>query len=201
MTDVLQSDSIAKLMPALIAAKQAFAPAVKDSINPAFRSKYVSLDGVIDAVDGPLLANGIATVQQTDHDPQFGTVLLTRLIHSSGEWIGSRYVVRPVKQDPQGEGSALTYARRYALMALVGIAPEDDDGNAATASGKPPKAKQAGDIPPAADFEALIRNAKDLPELNALGTKIATTEMDPAERAKLRELFHARAKSLPGAAA
>jgi hypothetical protein len=74
-------------------------------------------------------------------------VLVTRLIHESGEWLGSRYPVHPVKADPQGEGSALTYARRYALMALVGIAPEDDDGNAANAAAnKPVSAEQAATL-------------------------------------------------------
>jgi len=127
---MLTSESITAIMPAFIKAQGNFAPAVKSATNPHFKSKYVALDGVIDAVAEPLRKEGIAIVQMTDvEDAQ--TILVTRLIHASGEWIGSRYPVHPVKADPQGEGSALTYARRYALMALVGIAPEDDDGNAA----------------------------------------------------------------------
>jgi hypothetical protein len=117
-------------MPAFIKAQGNFAPALKSATNPHFKSKYVALDGVIDAVAAPLRDQGIAIVQMTDVEDA-RTILVTRLIHASGEWIGSRYPVHPVKADPQGEGSALTYARRYALMALVGIAPEDDDGNAA----------------------------------------------------------------------
>jgi len=128
--DVLTSDSISAFMPAFLKAQAAFKPAIKDATNPHFKSKYVALDGVLEAVAKPLRDCGIAIVQQTDiEDAQ--TVLITRLIHESGEWIAGRYPVHPVKADPQGEGSALTYARRYALMALVGIAPEDDDGNAA----------------------------------------------------------------------
>ena len=127
---MLNSESITKIMPALIKAQGDFAPAVKAKVNPHFKSKYVPLDAVLDAISEPLRANGIAIVQQTDiQDAR--TVLVTRLVHESGEWIAGRYPVHPVKADPQGEGSALTYARRYALMALVGIAPEDDDGNAA----------------------------------------------------------------------
>lgn len=127
---MLTSESIAKIMPALIKAQSDFAPAVKAKVNPHFKSKYVPLDAVIDAIAEPLRNNGIAIVQQTDVvDAQ--TILVTRLIHESGEWLAGRYPVHPIKADPQGEGSALTYARRYALMAIAGIAPEDDDGNAA----------------------------------------------------------------------
>lgn len=127
---MLNSESITKIMPAFIAAQGQFKPAVKDAKNPHFKSAYVTLDGAIAAVSEALRANGIALMQQTDLEE--GRIILhTRLIHTSGEWLASRYPVHPVKADPQGEGSALTYARRYALMALVGIAPEDDDGNAA----------------------------------------------------------------------
>lgn len=134
---MLTSESITKITPALIKAQGDFAPAVKAKVNPHFKSKYVPLDAVLDAIAEPLRANGIAILQQTDvEDAQ--TILVTRLVHESGEWIAGRYPVHPVKADPQGEGSALTYARRYALMALVGIAPEDDDGNAATAAANKP---------------------------------------------------------------
>lgn len=129
-TNMLTSDSITKIMPALIKAQGEFAPAVKAKVNPHFKSKYVPLDAVLDAIAGPLRANGIAILQQTDIEDA-RTVLVTRLVHESGEWLAGKYPVHPVKADPQGEGSALTYARRYALMALAGIAPEDDDGNAA----------------------------------------------------------------------
>jgi hypothetical protein len=133
---MLTSETLSKIMPAFIKAQASFKPAVKDAVNPAFsrggnaKPSYVTLAQAIDAVEGALRANGIALVQQTDVTDN-GTILITRLFHESGEWIAGRYPVHPVKSDPQGEGSALTYARRYALMALVGIAPEDDDGNAA----------------------------------------------------------------------
>jgi hypothetical protein len=143
---MLTSESIAKIMPAFIKAQGNFAKAVKSATNPHFKSKYVALDGVIDAVAGPLREQGIAIMQQTDVEDA-RTILVTRLIHESGEWVASRYPVHPVKSDPQGEGSALTYARRYALMALVGIAPEDDDGNAAvTAVEKPVTDTQAATL-------------------------------------------------------
>lgn len=136
----LQSEEIDKIVPALIKARGTFKAAVRDAKNDAFKrngvgSGYATLDSVIDAVTESLLANGIYYTQQTDV-VDARTMLYTRFLHSSGQWIGGAYPVHPIKNDPQGEGSALTYARRYALMALAGIAPEDDDGNAATKAAK-----------------------------------------------------------------
>lgn len=124
------------MIAALIKAQAAFKPAVKDAVNPHFKSRYVSLQAVLDAVQPALHANGFALVQAT-RVADGKTVLNTALIHTSGQRIEADYPVHPVKADPQGEGSALTYARRYALMALCGIAPEDDDGNAAVAAVTP----------------------------------------------------------------
>ena len=124
------------MIAALIKAQGAFKPAVKDAVNPHFKSRYVTLQAVLDAVQPALHANGFALVQAT-RVADGKTVLNTALIHTSGERIEADYPVHPVKADPQGEGSALTYARRYALMALCGIAPEDDDGNAAVAAVTP----------------------------------------------------------------
>ena len=117
---------------AFVKAQKEFAPALKTSTNPHFRSKYVALDGCIEAVLDALNNNGIALIQQT-HDCENGIRIETILLHESGEQLsgGILHVPAP-KQDPQGYGSALTYARRYSLMATCGIAPEDDDGNLAT---------------------------------------------------------------------
>ena len=136
----LSSENIDQIVPALIKARSKFKAAVKDAKNAQFKkngqgSGYATLDSVIDAVTDALLENGIYYTQQTDI-VDARTILYTRFLHTSGQWIGGAYPVHPVKNDPQGEGSALTYARRYALMALAGIAPEDDDGNAATKAAK-----------------------------------------------------------------
>lgn len=121
-----------KIAAAFIKAKKAFAPALKDKTNPHFRSKYADLGACIEAVDDALLANGIAMYQETTPDPA-GIVVETILLHESGETIRSGKLHVPASRiDPQGFGSALTYARRYSLMAACGIAPEDDDGNAAS---------------------------------------------------------------------
>jgi len=117
---------------ALVCAQRGFAPALKTSTNPHFRSKYVDLAGCIEAVVDALNAAGIALIQRTSEDST-GVTVETVFVHESGEMMECGKLHVPAsKQDPQGYGSALTYARRYSLMAAAGIAPEDDDGNAAS---------------------------------------------------------------------
>jgi hypothetical protein len=128
---MITSESIGKLAEALAKAQGAIEGAKKDSANPFFKSKYADLASVWDACRKALSENSLSVVQTTDESPD-AVIVDTRLCHSSGEWIQGRLVMKPVKADPQGIGSCLTYARRYALSAMVGIAPEDDDGNAAT---------------------------------------------------------------------
>lgn len=125
---------------ALVKAQQAFGPALKTATNPHLKSKYANLSDCIEAVIGALNANGIAMVQKTHEVNPDGVTVETIFMHESGEQIssGMLYVPAP-KKDPQGYGSALTYARRYSLMAACGIAPEDDDGHAAS---QPRKAQQ-----------------------------------------------------------
>jgi hypothetical protein len=137
---------------AFVKAKRAFSPALKDKTNPAFRSKYADLGACLDAVNDALLENGIALYQET-HDDSTGVTVETVLLHESGESMRSgKLHVPAAKQDPQGYGSALTYARRYSLMTACGIAPEDDDGNAATDSKRTQDAK-----PPAVDLSPKAR--------------------------------------------
>jgi hypothetical protein len=116
---------------ALVKAQKAFGPALKGSTNPHFKSRYADLAACVEAVIDSLNANGIALVQQT-HECDNGVVVETVFVHESGEiYSAGKLHVPAAKHDPQGYGSALTYARRYSLMAACGIAPEDDDGNAA----------------------------------------------------------------------
>lgn len=117
---------------AMVKAQRAFGPALKTNTNPHFRSKYADLSACVEAVIDALNANGIALIQQTRQD-ETGVTVETMFLHESGETLSSGPLHVPAaKQDPQGYGSALTYARRYSLMAACGIAPEDDDGNAAS---------------------------------------------------------------------
>ena len=157
-----------KIAPAFIKAKKEFGPALKDRTNPAFKSKYADLGACLDAVDDALLNNGIAVMQETFMDDS-GVTVETVFIHESGETLrGGKLHVPASKQDPQGYGSALTYARRYSLQAACGIAPEDDDGNAASSHKAPPKAPQqrqeaAGE--PDAEILAQFNAAHDVPAL------------------------------------
>lgn len=115
---------------ALAAAQMEMGKAIKDSANPAFKSKYADLASVMDACMGALNRNGIAVFQPTI-DEDGARYVKTILAHVSGETLECRVPLIVQKNDMQGYGSAVTYARRYGLMGMAGIAPEDDDGNAA----------------------------------------------------------------------
>ncbi len=135
-----KSDSIAALAVALSKAQGEMTTAKKDADNPYFKSKYADLASVWEACRAPLAKYGLSVCQMPEYVDGY-VFVQTILMHASGEWISSELRLKPVKDDPQGMGSAITYARRYALSAAVGIAPEDDDGN--QASGKPSKAPQS----------------------------------------------------------
>ncbi|CAB4166412.1 Essential recombination function protein [uncultured Caudovirales phage] len=117
---------------AFVKAQKAFGPALKTSTNPHFRSRYADLSACVEAVIDALNDNGIGLIQTT-HECESGVTVETLLVHETGQTITSgKLHVPATKQDAQGYGSALTYARRYSLMAICGIAPEDDDGNRAS---------------------------------------------------------------------
>lgn len=122
-----------ELAAALAKAQGEMEGAKKDTANPFHKSKYADLASVWEAIRGPLSANGLSVVQLVTEAPAGFVGLTTILMHSSGQQVSSTFHM-PVKDatNPQAVGSALTYARRYALSALVGVAPEDDDGNLAT---------------------------------------------------------------------
>jgi hypothetical protein len=122
---------------AFVKAQKAFGPALKTSTNPHFRSKYADLSACVEAVIDALNDNGIGLIQ-TLHECDNGVIVETVFVHESGESLScGKLHVPATKQDAQGFGSALTYGRRYSIMAACGLAPEDDDGNAAVKSYKP----------------------------------------------------------------
>jgi hypothetical protein len=120
------------LYPALLAAQRAMGPVTKNATNPHLKSKYADLGAVLDTIEQPLWDNGLLLVQRFTHD-QGGAILVTELIHAaSGERLVSEVpVVSKDPTDPQKMGGAITYYRRYSLLALLGLSPEDDDGHAA----------------------------------------------------------------------
>ena len=160
---------------ALVKAQKEFGPALKTATNPHFRSKYAALDACVEAVIDALNNNGIFLMQYT-HPCEDGVIVETMFIHESGEHMsGGRLHVPASKQDPQGYGSALTYARRYSLQAACGIAPEDDDGNAASKPKPEPKKPAAG----TRDKETLtfiLESCEDLSSMQAEWTKITPDE-------------------------
>lgn len=129
--DAIQSPQLNELMQALAKAQGKITNALKDKKNPFFKSSYADLSSVWECCRDPLSSNGLSIIQTVEGTKE-SMVLVTCLGHSSGQWIKSRMPLMIMKSDPQSLGSALTYARRYALSAIVGIcADEDDDGEKA----------------------------------------------------------------------
>lgn len=151
---------------ALAKAQANMGKALKQANNPHFRSKYADLGNVMDACLPALNDAGIALIQPTGEDDH-GRYVETILIHGeSGEQLSCRVPLIVSKNDMQGYGSAVTYARRYGLMAMSGIAPEDDDGNAAAKA--PPKQEQRQQKPQETDAEAIERAKEYLAEADSL---------------------------------
>lgn len=129
-----QSETIAELAAALATAQGEFEAATKEKENPAFKSKYADLSACIESVRAPLAKHGLSVVQVIMPQEQ-DVMLCTKLIHKSGEWIASYYPIVGEWGLPQKIGSAITYARRYTLCALLQIAQEDDDAESAMGRG------------------------------------------------------------------
>jgi len=146
------SDTLNELATAIAKAQSEIKGAAKDSANPFFKSKYADLSSVWDACRAPLTKNGLSVIQLASAEGNKVTVE-TVLLHTSGQLISEALSVTAKEDSPQAVGSAITYARRYGLAAIVGVAPEDDDGEAAEArpgSGKPvhrPPPNLAGPVP------------------------------------------------------
>ena len=130
----MKSESIAALAAALSKAQADITGALKDSSNPFYKSRYADLASCWDACRKQLAANGLCVIQTTGMTDA-GLMLITTLAHSSGEWIVGHLPVAAKDSSPQAQGSGITYARRYALAAIVGLAQIDDDAEAAQARG------------------------------------------------------------------
>jgi len=136
-----KSDKIDNLAKALAEVQKTDLFALTDKDNPFFKSKYADLSSVWTAARKPLTDNGLSVVQTMDIVDS-GVIIETTLLHTSGEYISGRLLIVPEKQTPQGIGSAITYGRRYALAAIVGISPEDDDAESAMNRDKSPSGKK-----------------------------------------------------------
>ena len=213
------SDSVAALAAALAKAQGMMSHASKDANNPHFKSRYADLAAVWSAVREPLSVNGLSVVQTVAQGD--GTVgVRSLLLHASGEWISSLLEMPVAQKTPQGYGSALTYARRYALAALVGIAQDDDDAEAATRPSAPvlPPVQKRTPLPreqppaspppqpgaPTPDEDPVeraliaISEAQTSEDLQPL-TKLVV-QLGVAKVPEVRQAFAARQKALRGAA-
>ncbi len=179
MTETVQmswSPTIGALAAALAKAQGMIAGAKKDSVNPHFKTSYADLASVWDACRAALSANGLSVVQPTQ--PATGGVLVaTILLHTSGEWIRGDLFMPCAKPDAQGIGSAITYARRYGLAAMVGVAPDDDDGEGAV-RGRPPERQPFVTTPQRAVVKAAPAQPYVVPTEEAEADQLLTISND-----------------------
>jgi hypothetical protein len=181
----------ATIAEALANAQAELTDPVKDSINPHFKSRYADLATILKTVRPVLARHGIAVTQTTNITDNDTVILITALMWR-GESIIGRYPVAPVKADPQGYGSAMTYARRYALQAIVGVAADDDDdGNAASAP-KP----SAPRIDETSELIGRIKACNDLDDLRAMRAAVSAAGATASAAWKARgEFLKAAAES------
>ncbi|NLC24009.1 MAG: hypothetical protein GX776_06025 [Oxalobacter sp.] len=185
------SETITKIAPALLAAQKQITFAAKDAKNPHFKNTYASLPSVIDAIKGALNENGIVFIQTASPSEKGCLALSTRLLHESGEWIEDTATVPLPKSDPQGYGSAATYARRYCLAAVMGLYQDDDDGNAG--SGVSSKAADFRDD--LADTYTALREAdtaEDLQRIFADAWK--TPQITKTQQQELKKVYEQHKK-------
>jgi ERF superfamily protein len=146
-----QSECIHELAAALSKAQGEMQAAIKDKVNPFYKSSYADLGSVWDAARPVLSKNGLCIMQTTEMTTTNQIIMVTTLAHTSGQWVKSYLPLNPNKPDSQGIGAAITYLRRYSLSALVGVVCDnDDDGETAVGRGKTQQAAK-NDTPPKQD--------------------------------------------------
>lgn len=194
------SPTVAALADALAKAQASVEGATKGKVNPAFKSKYADLASVWEACREALTQNGLSVIQSPGELADGRMEMTTMLLHQSGEWVRGSLTIPLGKIDAQGYGSATTYARRFALAAFVGVAPEDDDGAAASKAApireappaqtrheepKPPTLAERADA-----MEKRLNMAKTQPDLRKaydLGAKLCA-ELDAKDPERLVEI-------------
>lgn len=160
------SEKIDTFAAAFVAAQAQIKGAVKDAVNPHFKNAYADLGSVMLACKDALNNNGISVLQTPAPTEQSGSLALdTVLMHKCGEWVSGTMVI-PLgnRVDPQSYGSALTYARRYSLAAMVGVCPTDDDAEGTTDRSPPPRRQAAPPTPTPDAVESATISAKELLE-------------------------------------
>ena len=188
-----RSPSIAALAAAMNKAQAEMKNPAKDSLNPFFKSKYADLSAVREAVLPALNKHGLSVMQfpcELDDAP----ALTTLLTHTSGEWVETTMKVRPTKSDPQAIGSAVTYARRYALQSITGVAADDDDdGHAASQPAKqqpqqPPEPVHAPTVARFVQHFAQCESRQDYTDVcEQIAAGVQASQINAATREALRK--------------
>lgn len=162
------SETVAKIYPALVEAQAEFADLKKDATNPYFNSQYVELSQVLTSIRPIMYKRGLAVLQFPGHIADGKLAITTRLIHTSGEWIEDEAHVPLQKNDPQGFGSTLTYAKRYSIISALGlVADSDDDGNKGTHTTAKETPKEPQKEPMKASVSQPIAPPKDKKNIQA----------------------------------
>lgn len=198
-----QIDAIAKVLPK---AQAAMGDVIKNANNPAFKTKYADLGAVIEAVVPALNQHGITLLQPATFDGELARVA-TMLLHESGQWVRCTLASPLQKRDAQGIGSVNTYLRRYGLQAMSGVAPEDDDGNAASGPRQErPEPKRADPKPPTLNERAQrlaatlkgVTTGAELKKAYDLGAGLCSEldAKDPEALAEINELYAQRESEL-----
>jgi len=209
------SPDIAELAKALNAAQAEMSGVVRDARNPHFKSRYATLDNVISTAREALTKHSIAWTQAPGALTDGAITITTMLMHASGQWMRADFQMPLAKRDPQGTGSAITYAQRYALMAMLGLPPtDDDDGERAMERGegrKPEPAPRAIEKPAPKDedpFELdiardMVGRIHDCATSDALKAyrnnadfKRAFSSLDDDDRQRVIDALKARAAEL-----
>ena len=192
----LSETGVAELFAAFAKAQAEMGDVVKGAANDGFKrdgkaTRYADLASVVEAIRPALNRNSIAIVQAPAFDGERVSIE-TRLVHAAGGWMRSTLHLKPSKVDPQGVGSAITYGRRYALLSVAGVAPEDDDGNAASGDGQGGQRFDRGPAPDADDVRACFLEIDKADGLKALE---AWAE---ANKSRLDKLTEAGRKAVRG---
>jgi hypothetical protein len=179
------SEIINEIATALSKAQGEMSGAKKAANNPFFKSKYSDLSMVVEAISQPFANNGLSFIQGAEFDEN-RIAVTTRIMHTSGQWVESTTYLPPTKNDAQGYGSAITYARRYGLQALAGVPSVDDDGNEAVKASTNTPVKK----PTKAQLKAKWNKTIDLlwqhfNNNDTSGCYEVTSELSKAEKAEL----------------
>ena len=201
-----RSEEINKIGEALAKAQGEMKAAVYDRVNPYYKSKYATLSAVMEACKPSLSKYNIAVVQGTSFDMETNSVKVeTMLIHTSGQWISETLNMKPAKNDPQSVGSSITYARRYSLASLVGIAADEDDDGTASVDNKKQKTevkrrvrKTKNDNTPVENIPVIVSSNKPKstikPEIKLKKEVVQQNNNDGGRLTILKQIFNCSAR-------